>query len=147
MRRLVTLLTVLGAVIVGTAGVAAAGAPTAAFYVDGTPYGTVGTPSDFSHTGAPAHSFDTIYAIAEQMNVADAAPGDRDFNGGRWVVQEVVFSDYAGALADVAVNPDGDALDSAEEVLAAIEGGYAELGGILASFECPVIPLRGYNAA
>jgi hypothetical protein len=147
MRRLITILTVLGAVLVGTAGVALATPPAPAFYVDGQAYATVGTPSDFTHTGAPAHSYDTIYAIAEQMNVADAKPGDRDFNGGRWMVQEVVFSDYDGALADVAVNPHGDDhLGSDEQVLAAVAGGYAELGGILASFECPVIPLRGHNA-
>jgi hypothetical protein len=62
-------------------------------------------------------------------------------------VQEVVFSDYAGALADATVDLDGDGvLDSAEEVEAAIDAGYAAEGSILASFECPVIPLRGKHA-
>ncbi len=147
MRRLVTLLTVLGAVLIGTAGIAAADAPTPAFWVDGHLYGTRGTPTDFSHTGAPADSYDTIYAIADQTNVAEAKPGDRDFNGGRWIVQEVVFTNYAGALADGEVNPDGNLeLRSAEEVEAAIDAGYAHEGDILRSFLCPVIPLRGHNA-
>ena len=49
-----------------------------AFYVDGVLYRTVNTPTDLSTTGAPAHSFDTIYALAGQpFNVATAAPGDR----------------------------------------------------------------------
>ncbi len=122
----------------GAGGVSDGGA----FYVDHREYRTVGTPSDLSATGAPDHSFDTIYAIAEQKNVAEAKPGDRDFNGGRWRVHAIAFSDYDGALADPSVNVDMDGvLDSAEEVEAAIAGGYATDTGVVGSFECPVIPL------
>jgi hypothetical protein len=52
--------------------------------VDGDLYRTVGTPTDFSRTGAPASSYDTVYQFFGTItNVASSAPGDRDFNGGR----------------------------------------------------------------
>lgn len=112
------------------------------FWVDGVQYRTVGTPTDLSHTGGPDHSFDTIYALADQENVATAGPGDQDFNGGRWRVRAVNFTDYAGALADPAVDmDDDDVLDSAAEVEAAVAEGYAAFGDIIRSFECPVIPV------
>ena len=125
------------------AGAAGAGVTGPAFYVDGVTYRTVGTPTDLSNTGAPPHSFDTIYDLGGlQMNVASAAPGDRDYNGGRWMVHAISFSDYAGALGDAAVDMNGnDVLDSDAEVLAAIGGGYATDLGIVKSFECPVIKL------
>lgn len=114
-----------------------------AFYVDGAMYRTVATPTDLSNTGAPDDAFDTIYDFGGlQMNVATAAPGDRDYNGGRWRVHALAFSDYPGALADANVDMNGNGvLDSDEEVQAAIAGGYASDAGVVKSFECPVIPL------
>ena len=129
--------------LVASIGIATAAPPQPAFYVDGVEYRTVGTPTDFSGTGAPGHSYDTIYDIAQQMNVAEAAPGDPDYNGGRWMVRAVIFTDdaYAAALSDDNVDfNDNDVLDSAEEVEAALDLGYATDGGIVKQFECPVIP-------
>ncbi len=112
-----------------------------AFYVDGEVYRTVGTPTDFSHTGAPDHSYDTIYAFAdgEQMNVATAAPGDRDYNGGRWRVVVLAFADYDAALAMYDTNGSGT-FDNDAEVEAAILGGAATTSDG-PSFECPVIKM------
>ena len=134
--------------LLSTASMASAGAPEPAFYVDGVVYRTVGTPTDFEGTGAPAHSYDTIYDLGGlQLNVAEAAPGDPDYNGGRWMVHKVTFSDYDGALADDDVNLNGnDVLDSDAEVLAAIAAGYAEDEGVVKLFECPVIKMpKGKN--
>jgi hypothetical protein len=79
------------ALSIGTVA-AAAGPPSLAFYVDGERYRTVATPTDLSITGAPAHSFDHIYALGEGLiNVAEAKPGDRDFNGGRWLVMPITW--------------------------------------------------------
>ena len=126
--------------VIGAAAAGAGGVTGPAFYVDGELYRTVGTPTDLSNTGAPDSSFDVIYAIGEQTNVAEAEPGDTDYNGGRWQVHSISFSDYAGALADDGVDlNDNDVLDSAEEVEAAIAGGYATDTGVVASFVCPVI--------
>ena len=110
--------------------------PGAAFYVDGATYRTVGTPTDLSGTGAPAHSFDAIYAIDGQLNVAEAAPGDRDYNGGRWKVYGVDVTDA------MAAGPDG-VFTSEEEVLAAVDDGKASLVATGVSFVCPVIPMPG----
>jgi len=117
-----------------------AGVTGPAFYVDGELYRTVGTPTDFSATGAPDHSFDTIYAFGSNQghNVATAAPGDAGYNGGRWRV-EVIAGDYAAALADFDANGSGD-FDSAAEVEAAIDGGALTTSDG-PSFECPVIPV------
>jgi hypothetical protein len=130
-------------VAVASLGSASAGVSGPAFYVDGTIYRTVGTPTDFSGAGAPGHSFDIIYDLGGlQLNVAEAAPGDRDYNGGRWMVHAIAFSNYAGALNDNAVDlNDNGVLDSDTEVLAAIAHGYAIDTGVVKLFECPAIKM------
>jgi hypothetical protein len=150
MRRLPSILVLLAAALILVPGAAfaghgAGGVTGPAFYVDGALYRTVGTPTDLSRTGAPAHSFDTIYAIDGQPNVATAAPGDRGYNGGRWMVHELTFgelpsTDYAAAVAAVDDNDSGD-LDSNAEVQAAIDGGFVTGNAIVQKFVCPVIPL------
>jgi hypothetical protein len=93
MRRLFALLSALAvATSIAAAPVAAGGPPKLAFYIDGVRYRTVGTPTDFSNTGAPDSTYDKIYALGNGLaNVADAAPGDTDFNGGRWAVYPVTW--------------------------------------------------------
>jgi hypothetical protein len=128
--------------VIAAAGGATAGVTGPAFYVDGTLFRTVATPTDLSHTAAPAHSFDTIYDFGgAQPNVATAAPGDRDYNGGRWMVHALAFpSGYAAALA--AGDRDGDGvLDSDGELAAAMTAGLAVDAGVVKSFVCPVIKL------
>jgi hypothetical protein len=111
------------------------------FYVDGQLYRTVGTPTDLSGTGAPAHSFDTIYEFGGlQPNVATAAPGDPGYNGGRWRVHGLSFANYTTAVQQFDVNGSGD-LDSAAEVQAALTAGAATDLGIIKSFVCPAIKL------
>ena len=157
MNKFVTAVAVFGAALSPAALVSAAGnghdnngkphengVTGPSFYVDGTLYRTVGTPTDFSHTGAPAHSYDTIYAFAEEdqgHNVATAAPGDPGFNGGRWMVLPVTFEDYDAALAMYDFNGSGD-FDSDEEIHAAAMNGDTTIATEpAASFECPVIPV------
>jgi hypothetical protein len=143
LRSLLTVTALAATALVPAAAASAAGAGGVtgpAFYVDGALYRTVGTPTDLTRTGAPAHSFDTIYAIAGQPNVATAAPGDAGYNGGRWRVRALDIPDYGAAVAAADMNGSGD-LDSDEEVNLAVELGVASFGGIVASFVCPVIPL------
>ena len=131
------------AVAVGlVAAPASAGVGGPAFYVDGQLYRTVGTPTDLSGTGAPAHAWDVIYEFSgAQLNVAEAAPGDPAYNGGRWQVHLLVFPDgYSAAVADG--DDDGDGvLDSVAEVNAALTAGSAVDAGVVKQFECPAIPL------
>ena len=114
---------------VAASAVSAGGPPSLGFYVDGTRYRTVGTPTDFSHTGAPASSYDRIYALGNGLaNVAEAKPGDHDFNGGRWMVLPVTWN----------VTP--YQLTSAEAVWAAAAAGELSIGTTpIRMFECPVI--------
>jgi hypothetical protein len=114
-----------------------------AFYVDGMRYRTVNTPTDLTHTGAPDKSFDVIYDFGGlQPNVATAAPGDTDYNGGRWRVHALAFVDYEASLAQFDMNQSGD-LDSDSELMAALGAGAAIDLGVVKSFVCPVIPMRG----
>jgi len=143
MKRILALtgLGSLAAALLATAAVA--GPPAPSFYVNGTLYRTVGTPTDFSRTRAPASSFDTIYQFfgAQTYNVATAAPGDTGFNGGRWQVVGLSFADYDAALAAHDANSSGD-FDTTAEVQAALADGSAISLGVVKSFECPVIPLH-----
>ena len=74
----------------------------------------------------------------QPYNVATAAPGDPGFNGGRWRVHGLTFTNYAAAVAQFDTNGSGD-FDSAQEVQAALAAGAAADIGIVKSFECPVI--------
>jgi hypothetical protein len=143
LRRATVLVGVAAAGMVA-AGVApvSAGVGGPAFYVDGQVYRTVGTPTDLSGTSAPTHAWDVIYEFfGAQLNVAEAAPGDTDYNGGRWQVHGLAFPDgYAAAVADG--DADGDrVLDSTAEVNAALAAGSAVDAGVIKQFECPAIPL------
>jgi hypothetical protein len=133
MKRLASILASLGLLLVlATAPASAAvGPPHLAFYVDGTTYRTVGTPTDLTGTGAPAKTFDNLYALGGGglLDVAAAAPGDSDYNGGRWMVFPVTWN----------VTP--YQLFSEEEVLAAATAGDLTIASEPAKeFVCPVIP-------
>jgi hypothetical protein len=123
---------------------ASAGVSGPSFYVDGQLYRTVGTPTDLSDTGAPTHAWDIIYDFGgAQLNVAEAAPGQVGYNGGRWQVHALTFpGGYAAALADGDLDGDG-VLDSTSEVLAALAAASAVDAGVVKQFECPAIPLPG----
>jgi hypothetical protein len=127
------------AVVPGTA--LAGGPPAPSFYVNGTVYRTVGTPTDLTGTGAPAHSFDTIYEFfGAQLNVATTAPGDPGYNGGRWIVEGLDWnSSYADAVAQHGgANGVIDTNAEIAAVLADTDAGGASTFEVK-RFECPVI--------
>jgi hypothetical protein len=134
MRRFRLAVLAAGILTLSIAGLAqASGPPGIGFYVDGAQYRTVGTPTDFADTGAPSHTYDAIYALGGGLlNVAEAKPGDRDYNGGRWQVYGVEWH----------VAP--YQLTSAEAVWIAQGLGHLTIGDEpVRSFECPVIPVGG----
>ncbi|HET7676637.1 MAG TPA: hypothetical protein VFK38_02180 [Candidatus Limnocylindrales bacterium] len=134
MRRSFSVLAGLALALSSVAGpVAAGGPPSLAFYVDGVRYRTVGTPTDFSGTGAPADTFDAIYALGSGLiNVAEAAPGDPGFNGGRWRVLPLTWH-----VAPVQLTSD-------EQVEAYTDAGWVSVATTpVKQFECPVIPVQG----
>jgi hypothetical protein len=145
MRRVLTLCAAVLAAAVTAAAAGAegsAGVTGPAFYVNGKLYRTVNTPTDLSKTGAPDWSFDTIYDFGGlQLNVATAAPGDPGYNGGRWRVHALSFTNYAAAVAQFDSNSSGT-FDTTSEVQNALAAGAATDTGIVKSFVCPVIRLK-----
>ncbi|MFD0782766.1 hypothetical protein ACFQZ8_02320 [Micromonospora azadirachtae] len=134
---------VTAAAVLGLAGQASAGVSGPAFYADGALYRTVGTPTDLSRTGAPDHAWDILYSFGDaQLKVAEAAPGDTGYNGGRWQIHELAFpAGYAAAVTNGDLDGDG-VLASATEVRAAMTAGSAVDTGVVKQFECPAIPLH-----
>jgi len=137
-RKILTIVaTVIAALTLSATSVAAGGPPKAGIFVDDVLYRTVGTKTDFSTTGAPDHSFDTIFLLDDGSEAADglasvatAAPGDRDYNGGRWMVYAVSW------------NVDPYQLTNDEEVMQAETAGDISISEEpVKYFECPVIPM------
>jgi hypothetical protein len=135
----------------------AAGAPAAwadratraanAVWANDSLYNTVLTDTAFQ--SPPAHSTDILFNFAEsglngQRAVAESAPGDQDYNGGRWNVILVTFTPE-GLLAN---DPDDNGtidveFTNAEEVLEAAQLGQVTLAEPGVYFECPLLPRRG----
>jgi hypothetical protein len=134
-RRISGLTAAAGLALTLATGTALAGGPPVpGFFVDGALYRTVGTPTDLSGTGAPADSYDRIYALGDGlMNVAEAKPGDRDYNGGRWMVLPVT---WAAGVTPVQYTSDAQVLAAADAGLLTIAIAPAK------QFVCPVIKLR-----
>lgn len=141
------------ALVFGIAGlVAAAGlgpppfdkiAPPApgSFYVDDELYRTVGTPTELPDKG-PTDTLYVFTGLTGQTPVAEDAPGDKGYNGGRWQVIVLVFTE-AGENAH---DPDGDGevnfqLTNYEQVQHHINVlGHLAVVGPGPRFVCPVIP-------
>jgi hypothetical protein len=79
--------------------------------------------------------------LSGQRAVSDAAPGDADYNGGRWSVKIVTFTAQGLAAHD----PDGDGmanfeLTNADAVVAHEALGHITIRDTPVYFECPLIP-------
>lgn len=115
-----------------------------AIWANDTIYGTVLTDTSFKNP-RPGNT-DVLYnfgmsGLMGQRAVADAAPGDTDYNGGRWSVKIVTFTAQGMAAHD----PDGDGkvnfeLDNADDVVAHEALGHLTIMDTDVSFECPLIP-------
>jgi hypothetical protein len=114
-----------------------------AIWNDGRLYGTVLTPTSF--VAPPEHSTDTLYnfmmsGLNGQRAISEAAPGDRDYNGGRWSVVAAVFTDAGkAALGDGSGNIAVE-LTSDDEVFYHVDQGHIELIPTSIYFECPMLP-------
>jgi hypothetical protein len=119
---------------IGASGVLAGGPPQLSFYIDDVRYRTVGTPTNFFGTGAPASTYDHIYNLGTGINVADAKPGDRDFNGGRWLVYTVT---WVQGVTPVQYTNDG-------EIFAAQDAGLLTINPVpVKAFFCNVAVVPG----
>ena len=104
--------------------------------------------TDTSFNLPPIHSTDVLYnfgmsGLQGQRAVSASAPGDRDYNGGRWSVK-VVVSTEAGKEAH---DPDGDGfvnfeLTSSDAVLSHQALGHFDIIETTIYFECPLLPRK-----
>jgi len=109
----------------------------------GVTWDTVLTPTSFANP--PLHSVDMLYdfsmsGLMGQRGVSSNVPGDGDYNGGRWWVQMVVFTEQGLAVHD----PDGDGyvnfeLQSAEDVQGHVDLGHIEVYATSTYFVCPLV--------
>jgi hypothetical protein len=83
-------------------------------------------------------------ALSGQRSVAVYAPGDPEYNGGRWNVMVVEYTEAGKALFD----PDKDGavnfeLTNAEDLLDAADMGYVTITEAGVHFECPLRSQHG----
>lgn len=104
-------------------------------YADGRTFATKDATDLPPPKGNNEHSFDEIYSFTNgapgQLDVAEAAPGERDFNGGRWSVTVVEWT-----IDDPPVVKSDDEVHAhASDIRVLAEGARY--------FECPLVPLQG----
>lgn len=116
----------------------------AAIYGDGEAWGTKGTTSLPAPNAANTQSFDKLYVFenfndpnAVQLAVSEAAPGNPDYNGGRWSAQSAIWTE-AGFLAYGYV----PVLKSEEEIQYNVDMGYLEIIPRNTYFQCPLLPVK-----
>ncbi len=141
MRRLTTFIALLaiGLLIAAPAYAARGGEPGSPIiedliWADGEQLGTI-LQKELKYNGNEA-SYDRLFmftegdGLATQAPVAEAAPGNKEYNGGRWLPTMVAYDGTQGELTSYA------------EVMAAVESGAAEILGtdFEAAFLCPLIP-------
>jgi hypothetical protein len=118
-------------------------------YADGDVYGTKGTTTLPAPTANNLQSFDVLYAVSNsnnpegQLPIAEAAPGNPEYNGGRWFTHTVEWT--AQGFATHGIVP---VLTSQEDVLQHDSLGELVVtpgsfpGGPAVFFECPVLPAK-----
>lgn len=119
----------------------------AAVYGDGEVWGTKGTTTLPAPRDSNAQSYDKLFVFVNgapgQLPVSEAAPGNPDYNGGRWFTHTVMWT--AAGLAAHAPLP---VLMSYDDIrfhhqlghLAIAPGSPA--GGPPPYFQCPLLPVK-----
>lgn len=128
-RKTVVIAAVLSSLVFAVAAFAGLGPPGGTIYAHDVAYRTIGTPADLP----PVGKFDHIYVLGGELaNVSDAAPGDKEFNGGRWEVLPVTW---------LTIPP--TQFTNAEQIHMAAQKGQIQIGAPVRHFECPLIPMKG----
>jgi hypothetical protein len=103
-------------------------------FADDATYGTKGTTDLPAPTENNRQSFDGLFKITGgvtgQLAVAEAAPGNPAYNGGRWIEYSVVFVGNPELVTSYAQL---HALEMAEQVTIVETGAY---------FQCPLLPVK-----
>lgn len=117
-------------------------------YADGVAWGTKVTTVLPAPNGNNAHSFDKFFVVVNgadgQLPVAEAAPRNKEYNGGRWVTYTVTWTEEGMAAHDPL-----PVLTSYADVM--LHHGLGHLtvekgspaGGPPPYFSCPLLPVHG----
>lgn len=151
-RRVLTVLsTILLALLAAVPAFANPGKPNfgPAIYADGQVWGTKAVAVIPGPNGKNDGSFDKLFMItnsnnpAGQMPVGEAAPGNSDYNGGRWYTQTVSWTE-AGFAAHGTV----PVLTSYDDIMVHYSLGHLTIdpgspdGGPPPFFLCPLLPVK-----
>jgi hypothetical protein len=130
LRTLLSAILVLGlaAPLLPSDVAAGQGPPMNRIYAHDEIYTGVNAPRDLPNQG----KFDAIYVLGPgMMPVSETAPGDTDYNGGRWEVRVVTFTGMSPTQ-----------FTNAEQIEQAHAAGTIALSDVVRRFECPLIPRR-----
>ena len=118
-------------------------------YGDGEVWGTKGTTALPAPNDHNLHSFDVLYVITNsnnpvgQLPVAEAAPGNPEYNGGRWFTHAVEWT--AAGFMDHGIVPvltsEADIEDHEELGHLVITSGSFPNGPPV-YFQCPLLPVK-----
>ncbi len=121
----------LGALLLTAVALPAAaqlGPPAGMIYASNQLFRTVSTPTDLPDQG----DFNAIYTFSGGLaSVAEFAPGEQGYRGGRWEVHQVTFASMAPTQ-----------FKNAKDLLAAAAAGRVSIGPVIRRFECPLIPAK-----
>jgi len=99
-------------------------------YADGETWGTKGTTDLPAPTENNVQSFDGLFKFPGQMPVAEAAPGNPAYNGGRWIEYNVT---WVGTPVLVTSYAQLHGLVMSGDVTFVETGAY---------FQCPLLPVH-----
>lgn len=106
-----------------------------AIYADGVAWGTKGTTDLPAPNAHNRQSFDGLFkftnGVTGQLAVAEAAPGNPAYNGGRWIEYFVTFT---GAP---------EMITSFDQLEPLIDSGAVTVVESGAYFQCPLLPVKG----
>jgi hypothetical protein len=111
-----------------------------AIYADGVAWGTKGNPALPAPTANNRQSFDGLYKLVDnegnllQLPVAEAAPGNPAYNGGRWIEYFVTWNE--------GYTPPSEPITSFEELDGYIQSGAVSVEESGNYFQCPLLPVK-----
>lgn len=137
MRKRIWIILTVVALLLVAAVPAFADAPNfgPAIYADGQAWGTKGLSELPGPNGRNNQSFDGLYMFGEdavegQLAVAEAAPGNPQYNGGRWIAYAV---EWIGTP---------ELVTSYDQLSELEEAGLVEITSLNNYFECPLLPVK-----
>ena len=130
--------------------VASAQAPNfgAAIYADGKVWGTKGTTNLPAPNERNAQSFDQLFMVVNsnnpgvQLPVSEAAPGNPDYNGGRWATYVVMWTAQGFAAHGTVPILTSYAEIQLHHSLGHLTIAPGSMGGPQLFFQCPLLPFK-----